>query len=117
VLRGRVLDVAVDVRRGSPRFGRWVQVELSRDNARMVLIPEGFAHGFYVLDDADFLYKCSDHYRPATERGILWSDPTLAITWPDAVPLLSPKDMRLPNLDDIGDQDLPSYSEPGRSVH
>ena len=93
VLAGRVYDVAVDIRVGSPTFGQWVDYELSGDDPAQLYIPPGFAHGFCVLSDsADFLYKCTDVYSPQDERGILWNDPDLAIPWPVATPHLSPKD-------------------------
>lgn len=98
---GAVFDVAVDVRRSSPHFGRWVGVELSEDNHRMLWIPPGFAHGFLVLSDsADFLYKCTTHYHAASDRGIRWDDPGIGIAWPDAgtAPLLSGKDAAAPHL-------------------
>jgi dTDP-4-dehydrorhamnose 3,5-epimerase len=83
VIRGAVFDVAVDIRRLSPSFGRWVGVELSVDNKRMLWIPEGFAHGFLVLSDvAEFLYKTTDYWAPQYERTIIWNDPDLAIAWP-----------------------------------
>lgn len=85
VAAGAVFDVAVDVRRDSPRFGRWVGLELSEANKRQLWIPPGFAHGFLVLSDqADFLYKTTDYYAPALERTIRWDDPDLGIAWPDA---------------------------------
>ena len=99
VLRGTVWDVAVDVRRGSPRFGRWVALELSETSPRQLWIPPGFAHGFCVLSDsADFFYKCTELYAPECERGIAWDDPQLAIPWPIREPLLSPKDRAAPRL-------------------
>lgn len=83
VTAGRVFDVAVDLRRSSPTFGKAVAVELSEDNHRMFWVPEGFAHGFLVLSgSADFLYKTTDYYHPASERSLLWNDPALAIDWP-----------------------------------
>ncbi|GAB2742931.1 dTDP-4-dehydrorhamnose 3,5-epimerase [Melaminivora jejuensis] len=85
VARGRVWDVAVDIRRGSPTFGQWVGAELSEDNQHQLWVPPGFAHGFVVLSDsADFLYKTTDYYAPEHERCIAWNDPQLAICWPDA---------------------------------
>lgn len=96
VVRGAVFDVAVDIRKSSPTFGKWVGVELSEDNHRQLWVPEGFAHGFLVLSEtADFLYKTTDYYAPAHERCIAWNDPGLAIAWPDtgAGPQLSPKDL------------------------
>ena len=93
VLRGSVFDVAADVRRGSPTFGRWVGVELSEENHRQLWIPPGFAHGFCVTSDvADFFYKCTELYSPASERTIAWDDPELGIQWPVSQPLLSAKD-------------------------
>jgi dTDP-4-dehydrorhamnose 3,5-epimerase len=94
VTRGAVFDVAVDIRRSSPTFGKWVGVELSEDNHRHVWIPAGFAHGFLVLSEsADFLYKTSDYYAPAHERCIAWNDPALGIEWPcTEPPLVSAKD-------------------------
>lgn len=94
-LRGRVFDVAVDVRRGSPHFGRWVGVELSDDNHWQLWIPEGFAHGFMALsDEADVLYKCTAAYAPEHEHTIHWRDPDVAIAWPDPgiEPIVSPRD-------------------------
>ena len=97
VLRGCILDVAVDIRSDSPTFGRHVAIELSGENARLLWIPPGFAHGFCVLGDehADVLYKVTAPYNPATEGGILWNDPELKITWPVDNPILSAKDQRL----------------------
>lgn len=94
VTRGRVLDVAVDLRKSSPSFGRWVGTELSEYNHRQVWIPVGFAHGYLVLSEsADFLYKTTDYYAPEHERCVLWNDPALAVDWPsDIEPTLSAKD-------------------------
>jgi dTDP-4-dehydrorhamnose 3,5-epimerase len=96
VLSGRVFDVAVDLRRGSPHLGRWTGVELSAENRRMFWVPPGFGHGFYVLSDmAEFAYKCTDYYAPQHERVIRWDDPDLGIAWPllpDAETVLSDKD-------------------------
>jgi len=94
VVQGAVLDVAVDIRKGSPTFGQHVAKELSAENKRMLWIPEGFAHGFLVLSDtAEFLYKTTDYWRPEFERCIAWNDPTLAINWPMQItPALSAKD-------------------------
>lgn len=94
VTAGEVLDVAVDIRRSSPSFGRWTSIHLSAQNNRQLWIPPGFAHGFYVLSDhAEFLYKTTDYYVPSAERCIRWNDPTLAIDWElDGEPQLSPKD-------------------------
>jgi dTDP-4-dehydrorhamnose 3,5-epimerase len=94
VVTGRVFDVAVDLRRSSPTFGRWVGVELSADNHRMLWVPPGFAHGFLVLSDtADFLYKTTDYYAPEHERTVAWNDPVIGIDWPvEGEPVLSAKD-------------------------
>ncbi|MBV6826747.1 dTDP-4-dehydrorhamnose 3,5-epimerase [Pseudomonas sp. PD9R] len=94
VTAGEVLDVAVDIRRSSPNFGKWVAVRLSADNHRQLWVPEGFAHGFVVLSEyAEFLYKTTDYYTPSAERSIRWDDPDLAIDWQlDAAPQLSGKD-------------------------
>ncbi|MCK0507238.1 dTDP-4-dehydrorhamnose 3,5-epimerase [Aromatoleum anaerobium] len=93
VVRGAVFDVAVDLRRASPSFGRWAGVELSEDNHRQLWIPPGFAHGFVVLSEsADFLYKTTDYYAPEHERCLLWNDPAVGIDWPLDAPLLSGKD-------------------------
>jgi len=91
---GEVFDVAVDLRRNSPSFGRWVGARLSASNKRQMWVPEGFAHGFLVLSEmAEFLYKTTDYYAPEFERSILWSDPLLAIEWPlQGEPVLSAKD-------------------------
>ena len=96
VVKGAVFDVAVDIRKSSPTFGRWVGVELSEDNHRMLWIPGGFAHGFLALtDDVDLTYKCTDFYAARHERTIVWNDPELAIVWPleaGVAPLVSAKD-------------------------
>lgn len=95
VVAGEVFDVAVDLRRSSPTFGRWVGETLSAENKRMLWVPAGFAHGFVVLSDhAEFLYKTTDYYAPEHERCIRWDDPTLNIRWPETIaqPLLSAKD-------------------------
>jgi dTDP-4-dehydrorhamnose 3,5-epimerase len=94
VVRGAVFDVAVDIRKGSPTFGKWVGTELSEDNHRQLWIPPGFAHGFLVLSaSADFLYKTTSYYAPQHERCIAWDDPDIGIAWPSGVaPLLSAKD-------------------------
>ena len=94
VVAGEVFDVAVDMRRSSPTFGRWVGDRLSAQNRRMMWIPAGFAHGFVVLSDvAEFLYKTTDYYAPEHERTLLWNDPAVGVRWPiDGAPLLKPKD-------------------------
>jgi dTDP-4-dehydrorhamnose 3,5-epimerase len=101
VTQGAVFDVAVDMRRSSPSFGRWVGVELSGENHRQLWLPPGMAHGFLVTSEsADFLYKTTDYYAPASEAAVRWDDPTLAIDWPlaDMAPALSAKDVAAPLL-------------------
>ena len=103
VTSGAVFDVAVDIRRSSPHFGRWVGYELSDANKRMLYVPPGFAHGFLVLSEtADFLYKCTTLYNPPTDRGIRFDDPAIGIAWPDVgiAPMLSGKDAAAPMLAD-----------------
>ncbi|UUY09829.1 dTDP-4-dehydrorhamnose 3,5-epimerase [Pseudomonas sp. J452] len=99
---GEVLDVAVDIRRSSANFGKWVGVRLSAENKRQLWVPEGFAHGFVVLSEhAEFLYKTTDYYAPAHERSIRWDDPSLAIDWQfDGTPQLSAKDLAGKSLQD-----------------
>jgi dTDP-4-dehydrorhamnose 3,5-epimerase len=100
VLSGVVYDVAVDVRVGSPTFGRSFGMQLSGDEPRQLWIPPGFAHGFCVVSEsADFFYKCTTYYAPACEKTIAWNDPALAIGWPTDAPLLSPKDAAAPTLE------------------
>jgi len=114
VIRGEVFDVAVDVRVGSPTFGKWTGVTLSEENKRLFFIPEGFAHGFYVLSEsADFMYKCSDFYSPTEDRGILWSDPDINIAWPldGTKPVVSKKDSEQPLLSKFSESDLPNYDQ------
>ena len=107
-LAGAVWDVAVDVRQGSPTFGRWVGVELTADNRRQLWVPPGFAHGFCVLtDSADFQYKCTALYAPGAEGSVRWNDPQLGIAWPVPQPLLSAKDAAAPLLADA--PVLPTY--------
>ena len=111
VVVGSVYDVAVDIRRGSPTFGRWVGVELSAANRRQLYIPPGFAHGYCVPSEASEVeYKCTAYYAPEDERGLLWNDPTIAIVWPmTSAPLVSDKDKTFPRLTDDR-ADLPTYS-------
>lgn len=100
-IKGKIFDVAVDIRRGSPTFGKWAGIELSEDNRHMVYIPPGFAHGFVVLSDiAEIIYKCTDEHSPENERGIIWNDGDININWPVSNPVLSEKDRRLPSLKD-----------------
>lgn len=102
VARGEVFDVAVDVRRSSPTFGRWVGRTLNDQNHHQMWIPPGFAHGFCVLSEVvEFLYKCTQLYDPADDRGIAWNDPALGIRWPLAEPALSAKDLKQPLLADV----------------
>jgi dTDP-4-dehydrorhamnose 3,5-epimerase len=111
-MQGVVFDVAVDVRVGSPTFGRWTGITLSGDEPRFVWIPAGFAHGFCALSDvADVTYKCTTVYQADDDRGVLWNDPAIGIQWPVSEPLLSPKDRRNAPLD-RGRGDLPRYGEP-----
>ena len=108
VSMGEIFDVAVDIRRGSPTFGKWVGAHLTGENGRQIYIPVGFAHGFCTLSEtADVIYKCTDFYTPNDEHGILWSDPGIGIEWPDKNPLLSNKDSRNPRLFDIPKDLLP----------
>jgi dTDP-4-dehydrorhamnose 3,5-epimerase len=100
-VRGAIFDVAVDIRKGSPSYGKWVGVELTGENHRMLYVPAGFAHGFAVLSaEADVMYRCTEEYAPEVDRGIVWNDPELAIAWPIDDPLLSPKDQAQPLLKD-----------------
>ena len=104
VTEGTVFDVAVDIRRASPTYGKWVGMELSGSNHRQLWIPPGLAHGFLVLSErADFLYKTTAYYDTTAERAVLWNDPDLAIAWPDVdgAPLLSAKDQGAPRLKDL----------------
>jgi len=102
VVRGKVFDVAVDIRNGSPTFGQWESIILSEDNKKQFWVPPGFAHGFVVLSDtADFEYKCTDYYDPSDEDSILWNDPDLDIPWPITNPVLSTKDQRAKRLVDL----------------
>lgn len=104
VVRGSVFDVAVDIRKGSATFGRWVGIELTAENHKQVWIPEGFAHGFLVTSEsADFLYKTTAYYAPQAEGCLRWDDPALAIDWPlqGATPILAPKDAAAPLLAEL----------------
>lgn len=110
VLEGEVVDVAVDIRRGSPTFGQWVSETLSEANHRQLYVPPGFAHGFCVASErARVIYKCTEVYRPDDEYGVLWSDTTLAIDWPLSAPLLSAKDAAFSPLSLIDPRLLPVY--------
>jgi len=110
VATGSVFDVAVDIRVGSPSFGQWYGCVLSEDNHHQLWIPPKFAHGFCVLSDtADFIYKCTDYYRPEDEGGLLWNDPAIAIDWQLDAPLLSEKDKQYACLKDIPHDLLTKY--------
>jgi dTDP-4-dehydrorhamnose 3,5-epimerase len=110
VIEGKALDVAVDIRVGSPYFGKWTTVVLAAETLNQVYIPPGFAHGFLALTDTvQFLYKCSDFYDPTDEYGILWNDPTLAIPWGVRNPLVSAKDADYSTLSAMPMELLPPY--------
>lgn len=99
---GEIFDVVVDIRKGSPWFGRWVSIILSSENQKMLYVPEGFAHGFSVLSDtAEVVYYCTSEYAPEYDRGILWNDSGLQIDWPSKNPILSEKDSQLPILENV----------------
>jgi len=108
-VEGTVYDVVVDVRKGSPSFGKWYGAELSAENLWQIYVPPGCAHGFCVISEtAAFLYKCTDYYSPENERGVLWNDPALGIVWPVSQPILSAKDQAYPTLAQMT-AELPSY--------
>lgn len=110
VIQGEVLDVVVDVRRGSQHFGRYDSAILSAENKRQIYVPRGFAHGYLVLSEtAEFVYKCSDFYRPDYERGVAWNDERVGVSWGVEDPILSLKDRALPVLSEIPENDLPEY--------
>jgi dTDP-4-dehydrorhamnose 3,5-epimerase len=114
VVRGRILDVAVDVRRGSPSYGNYVSIELSAEGGEQLYIPTGFAHGFITLeDDVVVMYKASDYYAPSQEAGICWNDPDIGFRWPfkDADTVKSDKDGRLPRLNEL-DSPFPYEGQP-----
>jgi dTDP-4-dehydrorhamnose 3,5-epimerase len=112
VVMGEIFDVAVDIRLGSPTFGRWVGDYLSAENGRQIFVPKGFAHGFCVLSEtADVVYKCTDFYAPGDEYGILWSDPGIGIDWPCEDVVISGKDSRNPELSKVQEKYLPKYGE------
>jgi dTDP-4-dehydrorhamnose 3,5-epimerase len=110
VTQGEVLDIAVDIRAGSPNFGKWVSVVLSGENHAELYIPKGFAHGFVVRSEtADFLYKCSDYFEAGDDRGVLWNDPQIGINWETPDPILSNKDKDYLPLAKIAQDQLPRY--------
>ncbi len=110
VLRGEVFDAAVDIRVGSPTFGRWTGVTLSEENRRQFWVPPGFAHGFVVTGEgALFSYKCTDYYAPEHDGSILWNDPEIGIRWPVENPTLSGKDASAPPLSGMLEGSLPAY--------
>lgn len=112
VITGEIFDIAVDIRRGSPTFGRWTGTLLSGKALRQLFIPAGFAHGFCVLSEtADVVYKCTNVYTPGDEYGILWSDPSINIAWPIEAPVLSEKDANNPQLADVPKDHLPAYDD------
>jgi len=111
VVEGESLDVAVDIRLGSPDWGKWMSVRLSAEAQNQIYIPPGFAHGFVALTDSvQFLYKCSAYYQAADEYGILWNDPELGIEWGIKQPIISDKDSKLPTLASIARENLPKYT-------
>ena len=110
VVEGEALDVAVDIRAGSPHFGKWASVVLSSKEHNQIYIPRGFAHGFLALTDSvQFLYKCDEFYDPADERGVAWNDSDLNISWGFASPLISGKDAGFSRLADVRPEFLPQY--------
>ena len=110
VLEGEVFDVAVDIRQGSPTFGQYESIILSAENHKQFYVPEGFAHGFYVLSEsATFCYMCTNYYDPAADASIAWDDPQLNIAWPTASPSLSEKDSKALKLKDINTDLLPEF--------
>jgi dTDP-4-dehydrorhamnose 3,5-epimerase len=111
-IKGKIFDVAVDIRKDSPTFGQWVSVEMSEENNLMLYVPSGFAHGFVVLSRAaDVIYKCTREYSPEDDRGIIWNDPDLDIHWPVKNPVLSEKDKNHPALKDADNNfEYPSIS-------
>jgi dTDP-4-dehydrorhamnose 3,5-epimerase len=113
VYQGEVFDVAVDLRRGSPSFGRWIGVTLSGEDKRQLWVPPGFAHGFLVTSEtALFAYKCSDYYHPETEFSVRWDDPEIGVRWPlDGPPELSQKDREAPLLAEVSPDRLPTIED------
>lgn len=113
-IRGEVFDVAVDIRKNSPTYGRWFGAVLSDENHRQLYVPPGFAHGFCVLSEyADFFYKCTDFYHPEDEGGLLWNDPAIGIDWPIDAPLINQRDLQFPGLIDLDPQQGPQVDYRG----
>jgi dTDP-4-dehydrorhamnose 3,5-epimerase len=111
VLQGEVFDVAVDIRHGSPTFGKWFGLFLNGENKRQFWVPAGFAHGFVVTSEvALFSYKCDDYYNPQSEYSLLWNDPDIGISWPIELPKLSHKDEKARRLRDFRSEELPRYT-------
>ena len=111
--RGAIFDVAVDIRRGSPQFGQWVGVELSAENKRQLFIPRGFAHGFITLtDDVEVQYKADNYYAPECDGNIRWDGPDIAVAWPIAPTILSPKDEQAPTLKERA-AESPNFADEG----
>lgn len=97
-IRGQIFDVAIDIRKQSSSFGKWLGVILSAENRKMLFIPAGFAHGFYTMEEADVMYQTTDEYAPEYERGVIWNDPEIKIQWPDGEKIISEKDKDYPFL-------------------
>jgi dTDP-4-dehydrorhamnose 3,5-epimerase len=113
VLKGEIFDVAVDIRRGSPTYGRWVGKTLAAKDCHLLYIPVGFAHGFCVLSEqADVLYKVTEEYAPELDRGVIWNDPDIGIRWPIDAPKISLKDAKLPSLESSGSDFLYGVTPP-----
>ena len=114
-IRGRIFDVAVDIRKNSPHYGQWVGAELSEENKKLLWVPPGFAHGFMALEDnTEVIYKTTDEYAPEMDRGIRWDDPDIGVEWPSISPILSEKDLKAPCLKD-GENNF-EYSGDGRAL-
>jgi len=110
LVEGEALDVAVDIRLGSPTFGKWASVKLSAKTHNLIYLPPGFAHGFLALTDSvQFLYKCSDFYHPNDEHGVIWNDPDINISWGIDSPTVSDKDAKFPRLSEVPRELLPRY--------
>jgi dTDP-4-dehydrorhamnose 3,5-epimerase len=111
VVEGEALDIAIDIRAGSPQFGKWTAVRLTENAQNQIYVPKGFAHGFLALSETvQFLYKCSDFYDPTDEHGVLWNDPDLNISWGITDTIVSEKDAKYPKLAQISQEFLPAYT-------